>query len=76
MNKVNELSAAVSEILIDEEALQHKIAELGAEISEDYRGQDQCDDRKSFHDCRSLAWCGVRTQEVLHTTSTSPKLNL
>ena len=40
MNKVNELSAAVSEILIDEEALQHKIAELGAEISEDYRGQD------------------------------------
>ena len=40
MNKINELSAAVSEILIDEEALQHKIAELGAEISEDYRGQD------------------------------------
>ncbi len=40
MNKVNELSAAVSEVLIDEEALHQKIAELGAEISEDYRGQD------------------------------------
>jgi hypoxanthine phosphoribosyltransferase len=40
VNKVNELSAAVSEILIDEEALHGRIAELGASISEDYRGED------------------------------------
>ena len=41
MNQVkNELSAAVSEILIDEETLHGRIAELGAQISDDYRGQD------------------------------------
>src|SRR3954465_11631590 len=40
MNQVNELSAAVSEILIDEETLHGRIAELGASVSEDYRGQD------------------------------------
>jgi hypoxanthine phosphoribosyltransferase len=41
MNQVkNELSAAVSEILIDEETLHGSIAELGAQISDDYRGQD------------------------------------
>ena len=38
--KVNELSAAVSETLIDEEALHGRIRELGAQISEDYRGED------------------------------------
>jgi hypoxanthine phosphoribosyltransferase len=37
---VNELTAAVEEVLIDEEALQSRIAELGAEITEDYRGRD------------------------------------
>ena len=41
MNQVrNELSAAVSEILIDEETLHSRIAELGAQISDDYRGED------------------------------------
>ena len=41
MNQVkNELSAAVSEILIDEETLQARIRELGAEITDDYRGRD------------------------------------
>jgi len=41
MNQVrNELSAAISEILIDEETLHGRIAELGAQISDDYRGQD------------------------------------
>jgi hypoxanthine phosphoribosyltransferase len=41
MNQVrNELSAAVSEILIDEETLHGRIAELGAQISDDYRGGD------------------------------------
>jgi hypoxanthine phosphoribosyltransferase len=41
MNQVrNELSAAVSEILIDEEMLHGRIAELGAQISDDYRGED------------------------------------
>lgn len=40
MSSVNELTAAVSEILIEEETLQGRIAELGAEISEDYRGRD------------------------------------
>ena len=38
--KVNELSAAVSEILIDEETLHGRIGELGTQISEDYRGED------------------------------------
>ena len=41
MNQVrNELSAAVSEILIDEETLHGRIGELGAQISDDYRGED------------------------------------
>ena len=41
MNQVrNELSAAVNEILIDEETLHSRIAELGAQISDDYRGED------------------------------------
>jgi hypoxanthine phosphoribosyltransferase len=41
MNQVkNELSAAVSEILIDEETLHGRIAELGARVSDDYRGED------------------------------------
>ena len=40
MSQVNELGSAVSEILIDEETLHGRIAELGAQISEDYRGQD------------------------------------
>jgi hypoxanthine phosphoribosyltransferase len=41
MNQVkNELSAAVSEVLIDEETLHGRIAELGVQISDDYRGED------------------------------------
>ena len=41
MNQVkNELGSAVSEILIDEETLHGRIAELGAQICDDYRGQD------------------------------------
>jgi hypoxanthine phosphoribosyltransferase len=40
VSKVNQLSAAVSEILIDEETLHGRIAELGAQVSEDYRGAD------------------------------------
>ena len=40
MSQVNELAAAVSETLIDEETLNARVAELGASISEDYRGQD------------------------------------
>jgi hypoxanthine phosphoribosyltransferase len=35
-----ELEAAVTEILIDQEALQRRIAELGEEISADYTGRD------------------------------------
>ncbi len=35
-----ELEQAVSQILIDEEALQARIAELGQEISADYAGRD------------------------------------
>ena len=34
----DELQAGVGEILIDEETLQHRIDELGAAITEDYRG--------------------------------------
>jgi hypoxanthine phosphoribosyltransferase len=34
------LEAGVDEILIDEDALQRRIAELGAQITEDYRGRD------------------------------------
>ena len=40
MNQVNELAFAVSEILIDEEALHARIAELGSQVSDDYRGDD------------------------------------
>jgi hypoxanthine phosphoribosyltransferase len=40
VSHVNELAAAVEEILIDEEALQSRIAELGAEVTADYRGRD------------------------------------
>jgi hypoxanthine phosphoribosyltransferase len=35
-----ELEGAVTEVLIDEEELQRRIAELGAEISADYEGRD------------------------------------
>ena len=40
MSRVNELHAAVEDILIDGHALQSRISELGAEISDDYRGRD------------------------------------
>ena len=40
MTSVNELTAAVEEVLIEEDALQARIAELGREISDDYRGRD------------------------------------
>ena len=40
MSSVNELTAAVEEVLIEEEALQARIVELGSEISDDYRGRD------------------------------------
>jgi hypoxanthine phosphoribosyltransferase len=40
MTRTDELSAAVEEVLIDEQALAQRIAELGAEISADYRGSD------------------------------------
>ena len=40
MSSVNELTAAVSDVLIDEDTLQSRIGELGAEISDDYRGRD------------------------------------
>ena len=40
MSQVNELTAAVEEVLIDEETLQGRIAELGREVSDDYRGRD------------------------------------
>jgi hypoxanthine phosphoribosyltransferase len=36
----HQLHAAVEEVLIDEPALQNRIAELGAAITEDYRGRD------------------------------------
>jgi hypoxanthine phosphoribosyltransferase len=35
-----ELERAVSEVLIDEDVLQRRIAELGSEISSDYAGRD------------------------------------
>jgi hypoxanthine phosphoribosyltransferase len=35
-----ELTAGVAEILIDEVTLQRRIADLGAAVSEDYRGRD------------------------------------
>ena len=34
------LESAVEEVLIDEQALAQRVAELGAEISDDYRGSD------------------------------------
>jgi hypoxanthine phosphoribosyltransferase len=40
VSQVNELAAAVEEILVDEHALQGRIAELGASITDDYRGRD------------------------------------
>jgi hypoxanthine phosphoribosyltransferase len=40
MSSVNELTAAVEEVLIEEDALQARIGELGREISDDYRGRD------------------------------------
>ena len=40
MTQVNELSAAVETVLIDEQTLQARITELGVEISSDYRGRD------------------------------------
>ena len=40
MSSVNELTAAVEEVLIEEDTLQGRIAELGREISDDYRGRD------------------------------------
>jgi hypoxanthine phosphoribosyltransferase len=40
VSHVNELAAAVEEVLIDEETLQGRIAELGAEITADYRRRD------------------------------------
>jgi len=40
MNQVNELAAAVGEVLIGEAALGARIEELGAEVSDDYRGRD------------------------------------
>src|SRR5215211_5690419 len=40
MSHVNELAAAVEEILIDEDTLQTRVGELGAEITADYRGRD------------------------------------
>ncbi len=40
MSQVEELTAGVQEILIDEGTLQARVAELGAEITEDYRGRD------------------------------------
>ena len=38
--ELNELTAAVEEVLIDEQALQARIAELGAEITTDYDARD------------------------------------
>ncbi len=40
MTRQGELSAAVEAVLIDEGTLGRRIAELGAEISADYRGRD------------------------------------
>jgi hypoxanthine phosphoribosyltransferase len=40
MRETRQLDAAVDEILIDEQALAQRIAEVGAEISADYRGRD------------------------------------
>ena len=40
MSQVTELTAGVGEVLIDESTLQGRIAELGAQVTEDYRGVD------------------------------------
>ena len=40
IERTGELHAAVEEILIDEHAIAQRIVELGAEISDDYRGVD------------------------------------
>jgi hypoxanthine phosphoribosyltransferase len=40
MNQVNQLASVVEEVLVDEQALQGRIAELGTEITADYRGRD------------------------------------
>jgi hypoxanthine phosphoribosyltransferase len=40
VSQVEELAAGVSETLIDESALHARVAELGAEITDDYRGRD------------------------------------
>ena len=40
MSVMSELEKDVSEVLIDEEALQRRIAELGDEVSADYAGRD------------------------------------
>lgn len=40
MTKRAELETAVESVLIDEELLAHRVQELGAEISADYRGRD------------------------------------
>jgi hypoxanthine phosphoribosyltransferase len=40
MSQVQQLTAGVQEILIDEATLQARITELGGEITEDYRGRD------------------------------------
>jgi hypoxanthine phosphoribosyltransferase len=37
---VDGLAAGVEEVLIDEETLQARVAELGAEVTRDYRGRD------------------------------------
>ena len=40
MSSVEALTAGVGEVMIDEATLQSRIAELGAAITEDYRGRD------------------------------------
>ena len=40
MSQVEALTAGVAEVLVDEPALQARIAELGAQITDDYRGSD------------------------------------
>ena len=40
MSQVEDLTAGVAEVLIDGPALHGRIAELGAEITQDYRGRD------------------------------------
>ena len=40
MSQVGALAAGVGEVLIDEDTLQARIAELGAQVTEDYRGVD------------------------------------